>query len=128
LSAPPRFVTQYGRPFTAEGFGNLMADWCREAGWPGLKFTRGSQSSGDKNAGPWRQREQLYGLVRLARYQAAMPNGSLSRENAHLLETNRVNKIPHLGSPNSLVRESGGKKARIINAKINGWRRRLDLG
>jgi len=25
-------VTHYGRPFTKEGFGNKMADWCREAG------------------------------------------------------------------------------------------------
>jgi hypothetical protein len=29
-------VTQYGRPFTAAGFGNNMAEWCKEAGLAGL--------------------------------------------------------------------------------------------
>jgi hypothetical protein len=29
-------VTQYGRPFTAAGFGKNMAGWCKEAGLPGL--------------------------------------------------------------------------------------------
>jgi integrase len=28
-------VTQHGRPFTAVGFGNKMADWCRQAGIEG---------------------------------------------------------------------------------------------
>jgi integrase/recombinase XerD len=27
-------VTQYGRPFTANGFGNKFKDWCRQAGLP----------------------------------------------------------------------------------------------
>jgi integrase/recombinase XerD len=27
-------ITQYGRPFTANGFGNKFKDWCRQAGLP----------------------------------------------------------------------------------------------
>ena len=29
-------VTEYGRPFTANGFGNKFKEWCREAGLPGI--------------------------------------------------------------------------------------------
>jgi hypothetical protein len=29
-------VTQYGKPFTAPGFGNKMAEWCKQARLPGL--------------------------------------------------------------------------------------------
>jgi integrase/recombinase XerD len=27
-------ITQYGKPFTANGFGNKFKDWCRQAGLP----------------------------------------------------------------------------------------------
>jgi hypothetical protein len=27
-------VTQFGKPFSVDGFGNRFADWCREAGLP----------------------------------------------------------------------------------------------
>ena len=36
VGATTWLVTHYGRRFSAEGFGNRMADWCREAGLPGL--------------------------------------------------------------------------------------------
>ena len=36
VGATTFLVTQYGRPFTAEGFGNKMAEWCQGVGLPGL--------------------------------------------------------------------------------------------
>ena len=35
VGATTYLVTQYGRAFTAEGFGNKMADWCSNAGIAG---------------------------------------------------------------------------------------------
>jgi hypothetical protein len=55
------------------------------------------------------------------RYTREADRKRLGRENAHLLGTNGVGKIPHLGPSNMPVRENETKKARIINGRLYGW-------
>jgi integrase/recombinase XerD len=34
MRAPRLLITEYGKPFTANGFGNKFKDWCRQADLP----------------------------------------------------------------------------------------------
>jgi len=87
-------VTQYGRPFTKEGFGNKMADWCREAG------IADKNSPGVRKAAATRMAERgasthtlmhVFGWLDIRQaelYTRDAERKRLSRENAHLLGTN----------------------------------------
>jgi integrase len=87
-------VTQYGRAFTAEGFGNKMADWCGEAG------IEGKNSHGVRKAAATRMAERgasthtlmaLFGWLDIKQaelYTREAERKRLAREHAHLLGTN----------------------------------------
>jgi integrase len=86
-------VTQYGRPFTAESFGNKMAHWCRLAG------LAGKNSHGVRKAAARRAAERgastktlmaLFGwldIKQAERYTRDASRKKLAAENAHLLGT-----------------------------------------
>ena len=87
-------VTHYGRPFTKEGFGNKMADWCREAG------IEGKNSHGVRKAAATRAADRnastnalmaMFGWLDIKQaelYTRAAERKRLARENMHLLGTN----------------------------------------
>jgi integrase len=105
-------VTQYGRPFTPEGFGNRMAEWCKEAGLPGLNSHGVRKAAADGGASAHRLMA-WFGWLDIKQtelYTRDAERKFLARENAHLLGTNRVNKIPHLGTPQHPGEENGAKK------------------
>jgi integrase len=95
-------VTQYGRPFTAEGFGNKMADWCRDAGLPGLN------SHGVRKAAATRMADRggsvhalmaTFGWLDIKQaelYTRDAERKRLARDNAHLLGTESDQNFPTL--------------------------------
>jgi integrase len=106
-------VTQYGRPFTPEGFGNKMAEWCAKAGLKGLN------SHGVRKAAATRMAERggsshalmaTFGwldIKQAERYTRTAARRKLARENAHLLGTDGDQIFPTLPPQQSQV----GKKA-----------------
>lgn len=109
-------VTQYGRPFTAEGFGNKMAEWCKEAGQPGLNShgvrkaaaTRAAERGGSAHA-----LMSLFGwldIKQAERYTREAERRRLARDNAHLLGTNRDTESLTSDPRDPLVRENVAKK------------------
>jgi integrase len=95
-------VTQYGRPFTAEGFGNKMAEWCKQAG------LIGKNSHGVRKAAATRAAERgtsahalmsMFGwldIKQAERYTRAAERRRLSIENTHLLGTDQDPNLSHL--------------------------------
>ena len=96
-------VTQYGRPFTAEGFGNKMADWCKEAGLPGLNshgVRKAAATRAAENGATASQLMAWFGWLEIKQaelYTREADRKHLARANAHLLGTNRVEKSLTLG-------------------------------
>jgi hypothetical protein len=56
VGATTYLVTQYGRAFTVEGFGNKMADWCKNAGIAGKNSHRVRKAAEWRSAEPVRTR------------------------------------------------------------------------
>lgn len=109
-------MTQYGRPFTAEGFGNKMAQWCKEAGLTGLNShgvrkaaaTRATERNGSAHA-----LMSLFGwldIKQAERYTREAERKRLARENAHLLGTNRVENFPTFAGHDPQVGKREAKK------------------
>jgi integrase len=115
-------VTQYGRQFTAEGFGNKMADWCKEAGLPGLNSHSVRKAAAtrmaDRGAGAnalmawfgWLDIKQAELYTREAERKHLGSRECASTWN----ETCRKNPSP--GICKRLGEGKWGEKARIINA------------
>jgi integrase len=93
-------VTQYGRAFTAEGFGNKMAEWCKEAGLAGLN------SHGVRKAAAVRMAERgasahvlmaTFGWLDIKQaelYTRSAERRRLGIGNTYLLGTDAGQKIP----------------------------------
>jgi len=108
-------VTQYGRAVTAEGFGNKMADWCKDAG------IAGKNSHGVRKAAATRMAERgasthtlmaTFGwldIKQAERYTREAERKRLTRENAHLLGTNQDEKPLTLEPSPPPVREKWKK-------------------
>ena len=104
-------VTQHGRPFTATGFGNKMADWCKQAGVPG-------RSHGLRKAAATRAADRgatthalmaMFGWLDIKQaelYTREASRRRLARENAHLLGTDGDQIFPTLDQGDTPV----GKK------------------
>ena len=98
VGATTYLVTQYGRAFTAAGFGNKMAEWCNQAGLPCLN------SHGVRKAAATRMVERgasthtlmaTFGwldIKQAERYTHDAERKRLTREHAHLLGTNADKK------------------------------------
>jgi integrase len=105
-------VTDYGRPFTANGFGNKMGAWCRRAGLAGLN------SHGIRKAAATRMAEKganahalmatsgWLDIKQAELYTRDAERKRLARENAHRLGTNSGENFPTLKPQNRVV----GKK------------------
>ncbi len=84
-------VTDYGRPFTAPGFGNKFRQWCNEADLPhcsahGLR--KAGAATAAENGATSQQLMAIFSWCSLAeaeRYTRAASKGKLAREAMHLL-------------------------------------------
>lgn len=97
-------VTQYGKPFTSNGFGNKMRDWCDEAGLPhcsahGLRKA-GATRAAENGATPhqlmaifgWRTLKQAESYTRAAG-RKRLAGGAIEL----LQRTETGTKVPHSG-------------------------------
>ncbi len=116
LGATTFLVTQYGRAFTAEGFGNKMAEWCKEAG------LSGKNSHGVRKAAATRMADRgasthtlmaMFGWLDIKQaelYTRETERKRLAREHAHLLGTKSVEKFPTLDEQGVRVGKKRAKK------------------
>jgi integrase len=114
-------VTQYGKPFTAPGFGNKMAGWCREAGLPDLN------SHGVRKAAATRAADRgasahalmaMFGWLDIKQaelYTRAAERKRLARENIHLLGKEKRPNLSHLGRAKGKSGKELAKKSNKIN-------------
>lgn len=86
-------VTQFGRPFTAEGFGNKMAEWCKKAGLAGnnshgiRKAAATRARSGAHHARHRQPSEHRHQLAQAELYARDAERRHRGQENSHLLGT-----------------------------------------
>src|SRR5262249_22922954 len=93
VGATTSLVMQYGRPFTAAGFGNKMPDWCQEAGVPG-KTSHGVRKAAATRAANRNATTHalmaMFGWLDIKQaelYKRTAQCRKLAGENAHLLGT-----------------------------------------
>jgi integrase len=116
VGATTFLVTQYGRAFTAEGFGNKMAEWCKKAGLSG-KNSHGVRKAAATTMAQRRATTHTlmatFGWLDIKQaelYTRDVERRKLAREHAHLLGTNEDVESLTLGSLVPPVRENGAKK------------------
>src|SRR5262249_10859974 len=105
-------VTEYGRPFTANGFGNKMGEWCKRAGLTGLNSHGVRKAAATRMADRGANAHALmatFGWLDIKQaelYTRQAERKRLASENAHLLGTNGCEIFPTLGPQTGAV----GKK------------------
>ena len=100
LGAETFLVTDYGKPFTGNGFGNKMRQWCDEAGLPlctahGLRKA-GAAIAAENGATP-HQLMSIFGWLTLAeaeRYTRAAEQKRIVADAIRLLERREARNVP----------------------------------
>lgn len=98
-------VTEYGRPFTSNGFGNKMREWCDVAGLPactahGLRKA-GAAIAAENGTTP-HQLMSIFGWLTLAeaqRYTRAAAQKKLAADAIQLLKRKDTKSVPPPGTP-----------------------------
>lgn len=120
-------VTQYGRPFTAPGFGNKMGEWCDHAGLKGLN------SHGVRKAASTRAAERgasvhalmaMFGWLDIKQAEIYMRDAErkrLAKENAHLLGTDAARDLSHLGAQVKPGGKENDEKPNKVNDEFSDW-------
>jgi hypothetical protein len=100
VGATTFLVTDYGRPFTANGFGNKMGDWCKRAALSGLN------SHGVREAATTRMADRdanahalmaMFGWLDIKQaelFTRQAERKRLTSENAYLFGTNSDGIVP----------------------------------
>lgn len=108
-------VTEYGQPFTANGFGGWFRDRCNEAGLPGLSahgLRKAAATRAAENGATAHQLMAIFGWLTIKQaelYTRKAQRKLLADAGMHTLATNRVEKFPTLDAQSEQVGKSAAR-------------------